>query len=172
VCGATWGSVRPMKLSAAKRLSISLGLYKPARSMHRLIFKSEGKTFAAHKAMLSQFISPGDLAFDVGANIGDRTEMMLSLGARVVAFEPQTECAREIRARGNNRLTVVEKAVGATYGIATFHVKEDSTKSTLVPNLPRGREIGALQVPVTTIDSAIKQFGNPRYCGAYNRNVS
>jgi FkbM family methyltransferase len=151
-----------MKLSAAKRLSISLGLYKPVRSIHRLIF--DGSAFASHRKMLSQFIRAGDLAFDIGANIGDRTEMMLSLGASVIAFEPQMECAKEIRARGNSRLTVVEKAVGATDGIATFHVKEDSTKSTLIPNLPRGREIGAVQVPVTTIDIAIKQFGKPNFC--------
>ena len=37
----------------------------------------------------AQFVSPGDLVFDVGANFGNRTKVLLRLGASVVAFEPQ-----------------------------------------------------------------------------------
>lgn len=34
-------------------------------------------------------INPGDLVFDVGAHIGDRTLAFAALGAHVVACEPQ-----------------------------------------------------------------------------------
>ncbi len=153
-----------MNLSAIKQLSISLGLYKPARALHRVLFPSERQKFAAHRALLSDFIRPGDLAFDVGANLGVRSEIMLSIGAQVVAFEPQPACARETRARGNSRLTVVDKAVGAVEGTADLHLKAGSGQASLLPNWQGGPEIGVLRVPVTTLDREIKTFGTPIFC--------
>ena len=35
----------------------------------------------------AQFLRPGDLAFDVGAHVGNRVRAWRSLGARVVAIE-------------------------------------------------------------------------------------
>ena len=75
-----------MNLAAAKQISISLGLYRPARALHRLIFRDPNRR--DHLAILSEFLKPGCLVFDVGAYVGERTDLMLSLGARVVAFEP------------------------------------------------------------------------------------
>src|SRR5262245_55918355 len=46
------------------------------------------------QAFYSSFLAPGDLCFDVGANIGNRVKIFLAIGARVVAVEPQRECAR------------------------------------------------------------------------------
>jgi predicted RNA methylase len=40
----------------------------------------------------SQFVSSGDLVFDVGANVGNRSKIFSRLGARVIAFEPQPAC--------------------------------------------------------------------------------
>src|SRR5271154_272335 len=39
-----------------------------------------------------QFIKPGDLVFDVGANIGVKTAAFLAAGARVIAVEPVPFC--------------------------------------------------------------------------------
>ena len=89
---------------------------------------------------------------------------MLSIGAQVVAFEPQPVCARETRARGNSRLTVVEKAVGAVEGTADLHLKAGSGQASLLPNWQGGPEIGVLTVPVTTLDREIKTFGTPVFC--------
>jgi len=154
-----------MNLSAIKQISISLGLYKPARAMHRTLFRSERKKFVQHKLLLSNFIAPGDLAFDIGANIGVRTEIMLAIGADVVAFEPQPVCANEIRARGTNHLTVVEKAVGAVQGTAELHLKAgNSGQASLLAEWQGGPEIGILRVPVTTLDAEIRKFGKPVFC--------
>ena len=38
-----------------------------------------------------QFLSPGDLAFDLGAHVGNRVRVFRRLGARVVAVEPQPD---------------------------------------------------------------------------------
>src|SRR5688572_28540682 len=45
-----------------------------------------------------QFLAPGELCFDVGANVGNRVKIFLKPGARVVAVEPQRECVRTLRA--------------------------------------------------------------------------
>lgn len=45
-------------------------------------------------AFYGQLIRPGNLVFDVGANMGNRSKIFLRLGAKVVAFEPQSKgCA-------------------------------------------------------------------------------
>jgi hypothetical protein len=43
------------------------------------------------------FVSAGDLVFDVGAHVGNRTAVFLELGARVVAVEPQAQCVAELQ---------------------------------------------------------------------------
>jgi 16S rRNA A1518/A1519 N6-dimethyltransferase RsmA/KsgA/DIM1 with predicted DNA glycosylase/AP lyase activity len=95
-----------IRLGVAKQLALSVGLYKRARALRRALVPSERRQFLQHRSLLSEFIKPGDLAFDIGANVGNKTETLLSLGATVVAFEPQPSCVREIAARGTNHLTV------------------------------------------------------------------
>jgi FkbM family methyltransferase len=153
-----------MTLAVAKQISISLGIYKQARALHRQIFRSEGRKFSAHRKLFSQFVNRDDLVFDVGANIGSRSEVLLSLGARVIAFEPQPICAHEIRARGNRRLTVVEAALGSSEGHADLHLKEANTQSSLLQGWEGTPDIDVLRVPVTTLDVSIKKFGIPKFC--------
>ncbi len=151
-------------LSAAKQLAISIGLYKPARRLYRVLHPSERRLFHAHKLLLGQFVKGGDLAFDVGANIGKRTEILLSLGATVVAFEPQPMCAREVAAHGSERLTVIQKAVGETEGTAQFHLKAVTSHGSFLPDWGGMDDVGVMTVSVTTLDKAIEQFGLPAFC--------
>ena len=48
-------------------------------------------------ALYARFVSAGDLAFDIGAHVGDRISSFRRLGARVVALEPQPGPARALR---------------------------------------------------------------------------
>jgi hypothetical protein len=50
----------------------------------------------AMDALYARFLRPGDLAFDIGAHVGDRIASFRRLGARVVALEPQPGPARAI----------------------------------------------------------------------------
>jgi FkbM family methyltransferase len=151
-----------MNLSTVKQLTISLGLYRPARALHSLIHRNG--EMRDHKFLLAEFIKRSDLAFDVGANIGARTELMLSLGARVVAFEPQPICAREVRARGGKRLTVVDSAVGSTVGAAKLFLTSATALASLKPDWQRCEERGIITVPVTTLDVEIAKYGMPAFC--------
>jgi len=152
-------------LSSVKRLAIATGLYKPARAIHRTFFRSELRLYRSHKALFSPFVHAGDLVFDVGANTGSRVEIFLSLGATVVAFEPQPACAREILARGNERLTLIQKAVGRTEGFGTFYFSDPGDAlASMIPNWNGRVDSSSMIVPITTLDNAIKQFGVPALC--------
>jgi FkbM family methyltransferase len=153
------------KFPIAKQLSLSLGLYKQARVLRRALSSSERRNFRQHRSLLSQFVNAGALVFDVGANVGNKTEILLSLGARVVAFEPQPNCCREISVRGNKRLTVVNKAVGAVEGTADLYLNSTSAVASLVPNWRDESDgLGKLTVRTTTLDNAIAEFGVPEFC--------
>src|SRR5258708_14784630 len=72
------------------------------------------------RAFYRQFVRPGDLCFDVGAHLGDRTAHFLALGAHVVAIEPQPGPLAVLRRlyRRNPRVTVIDPALGEAEGQA------------------------------------------------------
>jgi FkbM family methyltransferase len=155
------------KLGALKQVALSVGLYRQARAFRRAFSSSQRRSYKEGRSLYSQFVRPGDLVFDVGANMGAKTELFLSLGARVIAFEPQAECCREISARAgdNKRLTIINKAVGAKEGVATLHLTSSTAVASLLPNWDHGlKNLETITVPVTTLDIAIGQFGVPAFC--------
>ena len=62
-----------------------------------------------------RFLDPSDLAFDVGAHVGDRTASFRRLGARVVCVEPQPRLDRLLRLifRADPGVVRVSALVGA-----------------------------------------------------------
>jgi FkbM family methyltransferase len=122
------------------------------------------RAFREDVRLYSSLIKPGALCFDVGANVGEKSEAMLAAGARVVAFEPSRDALRELHARCDmySRWCVVEAAVGSAGGLATLHAARDSGKSSLMHGWTVGDQ--RYHVPVITLDSAIAAFGVPEYC--------
>lgn len=124
-------------------------------------------------AFFRRFIHSGELVFDVGANAGERTELFLALGARVVAVDPQPTCLRRLRRRFGRdpRVTVVDRALGAAPGEAEMLIAEADTISSLSPEwVASVRRSGRfadyswnrrLRVPVTTLDALIAEHGRP-----------
>jgi len=90
----------------------------------------------------------------------------LALGARVVSFEPQPNCFREMKARcgPSRRLTAVNAAVGALPGRRSMYVKENPSVSSLMPDWDSTNLREVIQVPVTTLDEAIDRYGVPQFC--------
>jgi FkbM family methyltransferase len=123
-----------------------------------------------------QFVSEGALCFDIGANVGQRTEVFLALGARVVAVEPQAACVRRLqrRFRRNQRVVVVDHALGAREGEAEMLVNSVHTLSSFssewvrsVQESGRFRDFdwdGRQTVPVTTLDALVAAHGVPSFC--------
>ncbi len=123
----------------------------------------------------SQFIQSNDLVFDVGANLGNRTKVFLRLGARVVAFEPQSSCADILEAvlGGNPSFHLVREALGDKAGMAEMLVGDAHVLSTLSPQwVQTARQSGRFgkeqwrarqQVVVTTLEQSIAEYGRPAF---------
>jgi FkbM family methyltransferase len=125
----------------------------------------------------SNFVSAGDLCFDVGANTGSYTKRLLDLNAKVVAIEPQADCVNEIQSNyGNNcNLTIVQKALSEIEGEMEILIANVNTMSSLSPQWvaavsESGRFINQRCswnkkqfVKVTTLDRLIEQYGLPEF---------
>lgn len=129
------------------------------------------------RRLYAPFVRPGDLVFDVGAHVGDRSVAFLSLGARVVALEPQPGPASVLERvlQGRADATLLRKAAGPTAGTARLAVSSTHpTVSTLAHDW-RAR-IGEantgfrdvtwddeVEVEVTTLDQLIEGYGPPAF---------
>lgn len=106
--------------------------------------------------------------------MGDRTNAFVALGARVVAIEPQPQCAQRLRERFRQHVTVVEAAAGAQPGEGDLLVASYHTISSLSPEwVDAVRSSGRfaeftwaerLRVPITTLDELIRRHGTPSFC--------
>lgn len=131
---------------------------------------------AAMDEWYARFVEPGDLVFDVGSHVGDRTGSFRRLGARVVAVEPQPLCVRALRAifAGEDDVVLVEAACGAYDGSVRLHVNSrNPTVSTASAHFLRAAD-GAggwegqvwdstVEVASTTLDSLIGRYGTPTF---------
>jgi FkbM family methyltransferase len=146
-----------------------------ARSL--LIYYGQPWRLRALRGRYREFLRPGDLAFDIGAHVGNRTRCFRGLGANVIAIEPQPDFAAWLRWQfgGDPGVTVVEGALGATPGRATLHIsRRTPTVTTLSESWTRevrqGRGFAGVawpdrrEVPLTTLDALIARHGRPRFC--------
>src|SRR5918993_5414462 len=93
-----------------------------ARSLR--VYHRDGGRNARMDALYARFLKAGDLAFDIGAHVGDRISSFRRLGAHVVALEPQPGPARVLRLihGGDPAVTLVAAAAGDREGAIAFHL--------------------------------------------------
>jgi FkbM family methyltransferase len=127
-------------------------------------------------AFHARFLDAGDLAFDLGAHVGDRTASFRRLGARVVAVEPQPRLARLLRllfARDPD-VRVEERLLGATEGGAVLRLNSANptvaTASAAFVAAAKGAPgwegqawDAELLLPQTTCDALISRHGLPAF---------
>src|ERR1035437_8793745 len=126
---------------------------------------------AVQLCFFSEFVQSGDLVFDVGANVGAKTALFVALGAKVVAFEPQPECARILAKRVSepSSVCVVPMGLAAESGTLTLNIcSEAPVLSSFSPDWIKGpfadyESDEQVEVEVTTLDAAIQQFGTPQF---------
>jgi FkbM family methyltransferase len=164
----------------AKRLKLEhalygLGLFGPARKLYALTVGREAKRQRELKRnFFSRLLSPGDLVFDVGANLGSYSEIFASLGARVIALEPNPDCVSHIRrSYPLPSIDVVGTAVGSSAGVATIRLAERSDMSSMSPDwihsIQDAQRINdsvwarEITVPIITLDSLIERYGIPKF---------
>jgi FkbM family methyltransferase len=128
------------------------------------------------RTLYGQFVRNGDLVFDIGAHLGNRTRAFAALGCRVVAVEPQPHVARVLRrlVGGRPNVRVVECAVTRTPGRATLAVSERTpTVSSLASEWRDARAKDpdfadvswnqTFDVAATTLDTLIQEHGRPAF---------
>jgi FkbM family methyltransferase len=122
----------------------------------------------------SNFIEKGDLCFDVGANVGNRTEIFLKSGATVVCIEPEESCFINLHQQyGNNpNVILINKGLAEKEGYLTLHISENATTISTMSDkwITEGRFSNDFRwtktqlVPVTTLDCLVKTYGTPKFC--------
>ena len=128
-------------------------------------------------AFYRNLVTPGDLVFDAGAHVGDRTRAFLRLGCKVVAVEPQAALARLLKLRyaANRKVRVIEVALSSGAPTVNFRVnRANPAISTASDNFVRAATAGApgweneiwdyeTEVPASTLDRLIARYGRPAF---------
>ena len=154
------------------RILNRLGLFNHARDFYyRLKYPIKGM-----QNFFRQFIQPGDLCFDVGANIGQKTDIFLSCGAKVIVIEPQRGCIQYLRMkyRKNKNVIIVDKALDAQEGSQEFYICEANAISTMsrawiqktqqTGRYSQFRWENPVKVETTTLNQLISEYGIPQFC--------
>lgn len=119
-------------------------------------------------AVMRQLVGPGDLVLDVGAFIGTVAIPLAHAvhpGGEVVAFEALPEHVRLLEAnavRNGVSVTVVPSLVSQTTGPVTAHSYERMSSGSTWYEPAGAGTTGALDLPVTTLDSWYDDNGRGR----------
>ncbi|HPW66835.1 MAG TPA: FkbM family methyltransferase [Salinivirgaceae bacterium] len=120
----------------------------------------------------NQFISPNDLVFDIGANVGNRTRPLLNIGAKVVAVEPQKKCQKILKKTFGNEINIVPMGVGEMEDIKDFFVSNAHTISSFstewIESVKKDRFkeytwSRPIKIQITTLDKLIEKYGLPKF---------
>ena len=135
------------------------------------------KNVVDHKAaMISlyrRWVKPEGLVFDIGANVGNRIDIFLEIGAKVVAVEPQSNCVQVLREKFGNKISIENIGLSAAEGTLEFHIANESTISSFSKEFitktgssrfRRNEWKEVIHVPVSTCDKLIEKYGTPDFC--------
>ncbi len=160
------------RLSLMPFLAERLGLLRSV-----LIYYATPFRLSQLQRLYRMFLRSGDLAFDLGAHVGNRIWAWRRIGVRVVALEPNPVLLGRLRGwyRTDPEVTLLGLAAGAVSGTARLHTSRiHPTVSSLspewiervrtTPGFARVRWEEQVEVPVTTLDALITEFGRPAFC--------
>jgi len=164
-------------MNARQRITEALlaaRLYSP---IHRIraatVSRQAAKDCAAMRGFYAKLLPKGSLVFDIGANVGAFSEALASIGARVVALEPNADNARNIQLM-HPHVQVIQAAAGSRNTLANLNVSDnwDCTCTLSSDWMEKMQKSDAryknnwsrqIAVPVLTLDTLIGHFGEPYY---------
>lgn len=122
---------------------------------------------------MKDLLPPNPRIFDIGANVGEKTEHYLSLNAsQVVSVEPIPACLNFLQSRFKNfpNVVIVPMCISNFKGSVTFFLSDQSScYSTVDEDWKFGRFKDltwsrSIIVPTTTLDELIECYGMPDFC--------
>jgi FkbM family methyltransferase len=108
----------------------------------------------------------GELAFDIGANIGQAARVLAAGFKKVIAFEPCIESFEILTVEAAYNVTPIQLAVSSASGRVELeeHAVSISTgQLTTSDGLHWGPKVGSRTVPSRTLDSLADDFGLPDF---------
>jgi FkbM family methyltransferase len=117
-----------------------------------------------------KLIKKDDLCFDIGANIGKKSRLFLALNAKVIAFEPQTECFKFLNKINSRNFSYHTFGVGSKNETRKLQLANHLEVATFSNKMIDFYTTDSLQwekqeeVVVKKLDTLIKEFGIPNFC--------
>lgn len=133
---------------------------------------SENPNTKQKEEFYSHFIDKGDIVYDVGANIGNRIEPFINLGAKVIAIEPQQDCQKALRANFHGKITSLKIGLGAKKGFKKLYISNANTISSISREWIDAVKKTRFQdykwekykyIRINTLDNLIKKYGKPKF---------
>lgn len=132
----------------------------------RYVLEEQGDWFEAEMPFVRNFLQPGMKVIDVGANYGVYAlscSAIVGTSGAVWAFEPSLSVAGQLKRsaahNGFTNLSVLERAVSNSSGVANFAEAGNSELSCLVEESAGGlNPEQVVHVPVTTLDHCREEF--------------
>jgi FkbM family methyltransferase len=159
-----------------KELLLASNLYGLVHRVHSAtIGRDAGRARAKMIQFFKHLLPENSLVFDIGANVGAVSHALACAGARVVALEPNPDCARNMQLMyRNENIQVIQAAVGAHNTLANLNVSDhwDCTctlssewMKTMQATDERYKNnwLRQMPVPVLTLDELISHFGSPYF---------
>lgn len=123
-----------------------------------------------NKYFYSKLINSNNLCFDIGANKGLKSKLFLSLGAKVIAFEPQSNCHKYLQKIKHKNFNYFSVAVGSKNEIKELNIGshiEIATFSEEFINYFKNASITwnkTESVEIKKLDTLIEEYGIPDFC--------
>ncbi|PIA79390.1 hypothetical protein BFR04_00625 [Gaetbulibacter sp. 4G1] len=122
------------------------------------------------KKFYSQFVNKNDLCFDIGANIGKKSRILLACNGRVIAFEPQSGCLEHLSKINHPKFTFHPFAVGSKNKKGKLYLSNYSEVATLSSKFIEHYTTEKVYwnkeevVEIKSLDFLIKKYGFPNFC--------
>lgn len=127
------------------------------------------------KQFYGNYIKEGNLCFDIGANIGNRTEIFLNLKARVISVEPVKDTYLILKEKFGKKKnsTLLQLGLGSKAGQKDIYISTISEVCTFsklfIEKYKDQKELDiqwntSRSTKISTLDQLIEDYGIPDFC--------
>jgi FkbM family methyltransferase len=124
--------------------------------------------------ILKTILNENDLVFDVGCNIGNKTAEYLMYNTKVIGFEPQPNCVKQLinRFKDSNNVIIEPIGLDAKKGESFIYEASHDTISSMseefINTVKKERFNGynwgnKIPIKVNKLDNMIRKYGKPKY---------